>query len=147
MGGEAAAVRSSSLGRPGNRPLVVFSHQRCTVTCLFLLLRLSSCRVSIKNVPQILTDHTELRPCGSACRLLTEAGGGLVVRLLSGQMPHCGIKGDGKLLISRWCLVGFHLFYGFYGWCQQPVVFDLLMVPHVLFFFCFSAVAAVVFVC
>lgn len=88
-------------------------------------------------------------PCGSVCRLLTEAGGWW--SSFSAVRSHCGIKGDqgdGKLLIprGRFVLCWFPSFYGFYGWCQKPVLFDLLIVPHVLSP-CFCAVTDFKFVC
>lgn len=81
--------------------------------------------------------------CGSVCRLLTEAGGWWSG--FSAVRCHCGIKGDegdGKLLISRWCFVGFHLFMAF-----MVGVSNQLCLIFSSCHMCCSAVAAVVFDC
>lgn len=104
----AAAVRRSSLSHPGNRPLVVFSHNRCTVTYLFSLFGFA---LFLLECPTNINRPHRAASCGSACRLLTEAGGwwsGFAAVRCRGGMK--GDEGDGKLLISRRCFVGFHLF-------------------------------------
>lgn len=101
----------------------------CSVFRLFFAGLLLKCTTNI-NRPH------RAAPCGSACRLLTEAGGWW--SSFSAVRSHCGIKGRS----GRWeafdftrallFFVGFHLFMAFMVGCQKPVLFDLLIVPHVL---------------
>lgn len=110
-GGGAAAVRRSSLSHPGNRPIVVFSHNRCTVTYLFSLFGFA---LFLLKCPTNINRPHRAASCGSACRLLTEAGGwwsGFAAVRCRGGIK--GDEGDGKLLNLRRCFVGFHLFMAF----------------------------------